>query len=166
MPVAIPNIKVASADGRHVIYDNANSFPVVDSLVPQSYASVLVDAVRLDDDPVTYTSEPLDVRGWNGVHVQIGINSTLAPTNVRVLLQTTIDGALVTWADFLEGLWASLSWEDTATAAGIVQSFTWPNNGADYIRFVVTATGSDAGNFFDVTITARQFRGAIAMAHA
>ena len=166
MPVAIPNIKVASADGRHVIYDNANSVPVVDSLVAQSYGSVLVDNVRLDDAPTTYTSAALDVRGWNGVHVQIGIDSTLAPTNVRVLLQTTIDGSLITWADFVEGLWASLYWEDTATATAIVQSFLWPNNGADYIRFVVTATGSDAGNFFDVTVTARQFRGAIAVAHA
>jgi hypothetical protein len=119
----------------------------------------------ISDDPTTFTSEGLDVRGWQAAWVEIQIDSTLAPTDVRILAQYSIDGG-VSWADFEEGLWASLYWEDTDTASGIRKIFLLPCGGVDQIRFVATATGSDATNFFDVTVIARQFRGSYATAHA
>jgi hypothetical protein len=97
--------------------------------------------------------------------VLISIDSTLAPTDIRVLAQFSMDAG-ITWFDFEEGLWASLYWEDTDTASGINKCFLLPCGGMDEVRFVVTGTGTDATNYFDVTLRCRQFRGSFGVAHA
>ena len=151
------------ADGADV--GAANPLPVDDPVVTEAAWTLLIDAVRIDDAPTFYNSAALDVSGYSAVWVLIDIDSTLAPTHLRVMAQFSEDGG-GTWWDFEEGLWASLGWEDTDTAAGINKVFMLPCGGVDDIRIRVVGTGTDATNFFDVTCYARQFRGNFAAAHA
>ena len=127
--------------------------------------TTLLDAVRLDDAPTFYNSAALDVTGYGMVALLVSIDSTLAPTDVRLLPQFSDDGG-TTWWDFEEGLWASLYWEDTATATVIYKAFVLPVAGFDDVRIRAVATGTDANNYFDVTVKARPFTGAYMGAHA
>lgn len=127
--------------------------------------TTLFNAQRIDDDPTAANSPQFDVTGYNAVWILIDIDSTLAPTHLRVLAQFS-DDAGTTWWDFEEGLWASLGWEDTDTASGINKAFLLPCGGIDLMRIRIIGTGTDGTNFFDVTILARSFRGNFAAAHA
>jgi len=127
--------------------------------------TTLLDAVRLDDDPTFYNSAALDVRGYSMVALLVSIDSTLTPTDVRLLPQFS-DDAGTTWWDFEEGLWASLYWDDASTATVIYKTFVLPVAGFDSLRIRAVATGSDATNYFDVTVKARPFTGAFSGAHA
>ena len=142
-----------------------DSFPVDEVLRTEAAWTTLIDAIRIDDAPTFYNSAAMDVTEWNAVWVLIDIDSTLAPTDLRVMAQFS-DDAGTTWWDFEEGLWASLYWEDTDTAAGINKAFLLPCGGIDDIRIRVVGTGTDATNFFDVTVLARAFRGNFGVAHA
>ena len=134
-------------------------------MLPAAAWTTLIDDVRIDDDPTFFNSDPLDVSVYNACWILIDIDSTLAPTHLRVLAQFS-DDAGTTWWDFEEGLWASLGWEDTDTASGINKAFMLPCGGIDDIRIRVVGTGTDATNFFDVSVLARPFRGNFAAAHA
>ena len=127
--------------------------------------TTLVDDIRIDDDPTSYNSAGLDVSEHNACWILIDIDSTLAPTHLRVLAQFSHDAG-TTWWDFEEGLWASLGWEDTDTASGINKAFMLPCGGIDLMRIRIIGTGTDATNFFDCTLLARAFRGNFASAHA
>jgi len=127
--------------------------------------TTLIDAVRLDDAPTFYNSAALYIEGYSMVALLVSIDSTLAPTDVRLLAQFSDDGG-TTWWDFEEGLWASLYWEDTATATEIHKAFVLPVAGFDHVRIRAVATGTDATNYFDVTVKARPFTGAFSGAHA
>lgn len=127
--------------------------------------TTLIDDQRLDDAPTSYDSAALDVDGWSAVWILVDIDSTLSPTNIRILAQFSDDGGS-TWWDFVEGLWASLYWEDVDTASGIKEVFLLPCGGIDDIRIRAIGTGTDATNYFDVTVKARAFGGAFNMAHA
>ena len=127
--------------------------------------TTLIDAVRLDDDPTVYNSAALDVRGYGMVALLVSIDSTLTPTDVRLLPQFSDDDG-TTWWDFEEGLWASLYWDDASTATVIYKAFVLPVAGFDSLRIRAVATGSDATNYFDVTVHARPFTGAFSGAHA
>jgi len=139
--------------------------PVDGLLTTEAAWTTLIDDVTIDDAPTFYNSEAMDVTEYNAVWVLIDIDSTLAPTDLRVLAQFSDDGG-TTWWDFEEGLWASLYWEDTDTAAGINKSFLLPCGGIDDIRIRIVGTGTDAGNFFVCTVLARAFRGNFGVAHA
>jgi hypothetical protein len=127
--------------------------------------TTLIDAIRLDNDPTFYNSAALDVEGYAMVALLVAIDSTLAPTDVRIVVQFSDDGG-TTWWDYEEGFWASLYWEDTATATEIHKAFVLPVAGFDSMRICAVATGTDAGNYFDVTVKARPFTGAYMGAHA
>lgn len=127
--------------------------------------TTLVNAVRIDDDPTSFNSAAQDSTGMSGAWILISIDSTLAPTDLRILAQWSNDAG-TTWWDFEEGLWASLMWEDTDTAAGILKAFLLPLGGIDTYRIRVIGTGTNAGNFFDVTVLSRLFRGTFGVAHA
>ena len=139
--------------------------PIDEIIRTEAAWTTLIDAVRIDNDPTSYNSGAMDVTEYSAVWVLIDIDSTLAPTTLRVLAQYS-DDAGTTWWDFEEGLWASLYWEDTATAAGINKAFLLPCGGIDDIRIRVVGTGTDATNYFDVTVKARAFRGNFGVAHA
>ena len=127
--------------------------------------TLLVDAVQIDDDPTSYNSAALDVTGKAAVWLLIDIDSTLAPTLLRVLPQFSDDGG-TTWWDFEEGLFASLAWEDTDTAAGINKTYLCPCAGQTSMRIRIVGTGTDANNYFDVTVKACPHIGGYAVAHA
>jgi len=133
--------------------------------ITESAWTTLIDNIRIDDAPTFYNSVAHNISTQSAVWVHIAIDSTLAPTNLRVIAQFTDDGG-TTWWDFEEGLWASLYWEDLDTAAGINKAFLLPCGGQDSMRIRVVGTGTDATNFFDVTVKIRSFRGNFGVAHA
>jgi len=113
---------------------------------------------------VQITSSRYAITSATGGWVCIFIDSTGAPTNVRILAQFSHDG--LAWWDFEEGLWASLYWEDTDTAAGIYKTYLLPCGGHDWVRFRAIGTGTAAGATFAVRVWFRAFRGAYGVAHA
>ncbi|MFQ5858981.1 MAG: hypothetical protein ACE5LU_25555, partial [Anaerolineae bacterium] len=119
--------------------------------------TTLVNAVRLDDSPTSYNSANMDVDGYRGAWVLIDVDSTLTPTDVRFLAQFSDDGGTTYW-DYEEGLWASLYFEDQDTASGVKKVFDLPLEGIDDWRIRVVATGTNATNYFDVTVKARGYR--------
>jgi hypothetical protein len=123
-----------------------------------------IDTV-LSAAPTQYTSAAYDITSTTGAWVNIFIDSTGAPTNVRILAQFSHDGGLH-WYCFEEGLWASLFWEDTDTAAGIYKTYLLPCGGQDLVRFQAIGTGTGAGATFAVQVWFRAFRGAYGVAHA
>jgi len=154
------NIQVGDADAT-----DANPVPSDEILRTEAAWTTLVNAIRIDDAPTSYDSAGMGVTEYNAVWLLIDIDSTLAPTDLRVLPQFTDDGG-TTWWDFEEGLFASLFWEDTDTAAGINKAYLLPCGGINEFRIRVIGTGTDATNFFDVTVLARAFRGNFGVAHA
>jgi len=157
-----------TADDHRLKVDIVNSgVPIISDveMILGSSWETLIDNVRIDDDPTFYNSAAFDVSIWSAVWVLIDIDSTLAPTNLRVVAQFSNDNG-VTWWDFEEGLWASLYWEDVDTASGINKAFLLPCGGQDNMRIRVVGTGTDATNYFDVTVKMRGFRGNFGVAHA
>ena len=155
--------------GYHIIWgsivDVTNPLSVEQHTIPAAAWTTLLNAVRLDDDPTFSYSAALDVSAQAALWVLVSIDSTLAPTNLRILVQCSEDGG-TTWWDFEEGLWASLCWEDVDTAAGIKKAYLLPCGGLDTVRIGAIATGTDANNYFTVTVKARAFTGSFAAAHA
>ena len=143
----------------------ANPLPVDVQVVDSVNWDTLIDNVRLDDDPTSYNSDAQDSDNYAGAWVLVDIDSAGQPTNVRLIAQFSHDGG-TTWWDFVEGLWASLYWEDTATADGIKQAFNLPLGGIDTWRIRAVGTGTAANDYFDVTVLARHYRGAFGIAHA
>lgn len=125
----------------------------------------IIDDIRLDDDPTSYNSAEVDTTGWSALWALFDIDSTLAPTNLRFIAQWSHDGG-TTWWDFEEGLWASLVWEDTDTASGVNKAFLLPCGGIDLVRIQAVATGTDATNYFQISVLVRPFRGNFEAAHA
>jgi hypothetical protein len=154
------NVQVGDIDASP-----ANPVPDDVQVISEVAWTTLINAIRLDDDPTSYNSAAMDVDGWSAVWILIDIDSTLAPTDIRILAQFSHDGG-TTWWDFVEGLWASLYWEDTDTASGLLSAFLLPLGGIDTFRIRAVGTGTNAGNFFDVTVLARAFRGNFGVAHA
>lgn len=155
--------------GRGIVQSSpmpeGGNMPVDEILRTEAAWTTLVNDIRIDDAPTFYNSAAMDITEYNAVWVLIDIDSTLAPTDLRVLAQYTHDGG-TTWWDFEEGLWASLFWEDTDTASGINKAKLLQCGGVDSIRIRIVGTGTDATNFFDVTVLARAFRGNFGVAHA
>ena len=125
----------------------------------------------IDDEEILtfapFISPAFYCSGWAGAWVYISIDSTGSPTNVRILAQFRVaPGNPNDWADFEEGLWASLYWEFTDTADGILKAFNLPFGGNEAIRFQAIAEGADQENYFDVTVRIRPYYPAVGMAHA
>jgi len=137
--------------------DLTETQPVAAAVDTAAVWTTLISEVRIDDDPVYHNSPALDVDGWAAAWILISIDSTLAPTTLRVLAQFSDDEG-TTWWDYEEGLWAALFWEDVDTASGIKKAYLLPCGGIDLMRINVTGAGTDATNFFDVTVKARAYR--------
>jgi len=145
--------------------NETNPVPVEEVIRTAGAWPTLVNAVVFDAVTTAFNSIALDISGEGAIWVLIFVQSVGAPTNIRVLPQFSSD-ASVTWWDFEEGLWASLMWEDTDTAAGIHKAYLLPCGGQDLLRFNVVATGTGVGATFTVTIHARAFHGNFGVAHA
>ena len=136
---------------------------VASVVVSEENWTTVINNVRVDDAPTAADGTPVTVTGWSALWVLLRIDSTLAPTNIRFIAQYLVGGQ---WYDFEEGLWASLMWEDTDTASGVNKVFLLPCGGIDTVRIRAVGTGTDAGNFFDISVSVRAFRGNFAVAHA
>lgn len=123
----------------------------------------LFNNVRMDTTTIR-NSAVFDVEDWAGMWVDVYVDSTLTPTNLRLIAQFG-DGT-GNWQDFLEGFWSTVYWEDQDTAGGIYESLNLPCGGRRNVRFRLVSTGSDALNYFDVTVKVRPYRPAMSMAHA
>ena len=154
------NVRTADAD-----VSITNPLPVdVRTVTEAAWTTLLADTV-FDGTPAVANSNSHDVSGQSALWMQIFIDSTGAPTDARIIAQFSHNNG-ANWSDFVEGLWASLYWEDTATAAGIRQMFLLPCGGQDLVRFRVVTTGTAPGATFTVGIRARAFRGNFGVAHA
>jgi len=135
-------------------------------VVAQSAWAVLLNDVVIDGTPAAVNSDSLDVSEYSALWIQLYVESAGAPTDVRIIPQFSHNNG-ANWFDFVEGYWASLYYEDTATAApGIRHSFLLPCGGQDLVRFRAVTTGAGVGATFTVGIRARAFRGNFGVAHA
>ena len=119
--------------------------------------TTLHSAVRLDDSPTSANSANVDCDGYRGAWILCDIDSTLAPTTLQIIAQFSEDGGTTYW-DYVEGVWASLFYEDTVVASGITHAYHLPLEGIDDFRIRIVAVGSDASKYFDVTIKARLYK--------
>ena len=133
------------------------SVPIDNTLVSQGDYVDLLTAVVFNNVITTQDSGVINVEGYRRALVLIDIDSTLAPTNITFTPQFTENGG-ATWWDFQEGIWASMVFEDTATASGINKVFKLDISGTDKWQISVVATGTDATNFFTVTVKTRAYR--------
>ena len=135
-------------------------------IVAQSAWAVLLNDVVIDGTPAAVNSESLDVSEYSALWIQLYVESAGAPTDLRIIAQFSHNNG-ANWFDFVEGYWASLYYEDTATAApGIRHSFLLPCGGQDLVRFRAVTTGAGVGATFTVGVRARAFRGNFGAAHA
>ena len=127
------------------------------TVLPEDSWTTLIDAVLLDDSPTSATSANMAVDGMRGAWVLLNIDSTLTPTDVRFVPQFSEDGG-TTYYDYLEGVWASMYFEDADTASGITRAFYLPFAGVDDWRMYVVATGTSSSAKFTITVKARAYR--------
>ena len=154
------NVRTAGADASAT-----NPLPVdVRTVTEATWTTLLADTL-LDGTPAVVNSNSLDVSGQGALWMQIFIDSVGAPTDARIIAQFSHNNG-ANWSDFVEGLWSSLYWEDTATAASIRQMFLLPCGGQDLVRFRVVTTGTAPGATFTIGIRARAFRGNFGVGHA
>ena len=161
---------VAEFTGEHrlkvdVAGNETSPIPADEVVRTEAGWTTLMNAQVFDNVTTTDESNPHNTFEWSAMWVYIHIQSANAPTDVRIQAQFQ-DGLGNNWWDFEEGLWASLYWEDTDTAAGIRKVFLLPCGGVWNVRFRVVATGTNAVNTFTVTIRVRNFRGNFGVAHA
>ena len=71
-----PEITVRSQDGTLQVIDRLAAVSNIGGVYEQSYATLLVDDVRIDDDPTTYTTAAISTKGWSALWVLIKIDST------------------------------------------------------------------------------------------
>jgi hypothetical protein len=154
----VRNIRVAGSD-----VSPTNPVPVDEIIRTESAWTTLMASTVFDGTPATENSNTHDVSEYGALWVHIYIDSTGAPTDVRVLPEFQGVGH---WWDYEEGLWASLMWEDTDTANGIRKAFLLPCGGQDTVRFRVITTGTGPGATFEVSIHVRAFRGNFGVGHA
>ena len=107
----------------------------------------LVDNIRFDDDPTTYTSVAVDALQFRKFILFVTKAVTLLPTTIEVQVQYSPDN--VNWYLFTRGPFGYLAWEDTAGTENEAIDGDVP---ARYLRVYVVAVGTDATNYFDLTV--------------
>ena len=133
-------------------------------MVLDGFTQTLMVSQRINDTNDHFT-QSIDVHEWNAAWIRMFIRSTLAPTDIRFV-------PIFGWGDgvqeeFVEGLWASMFFEDTDTAApGIHRTFLLPCGGVYFVQFRIVATGANVNNYFTVEMSAQLFRGNFGVAHA
>lgn len=128
--------------------------------VQEVYATMRIDTT---DD---YFSTTIDVHEASAVWIGLSVESTGAPTDVTFIPMLSFGGESDFMYEFLEGLWASMVFEDTDTAAGLARTYLLPCGGAYFLCFRVVGTGTNVANYFTVRIVAQPFRGNFASAHS
>ena len=96
-----------------------------------------------DDDPTTATSAAIDCWPYRMATFSFELDVANSPTDITIECQVSLDGT--NWAKLTNGAWGSLLYTAAAIGSGIERAYTFPIC-AQKIRFVVTATGTDASN--------------------
>lgn len=142
-----------------------NPIPVDEIIRAEPAWTTLMNGQLFNNVVTAANSLVHNIEGYGATWVHVYVISAGAPTDIRVLAQYSDDGG-TTWWDFEEGLWASLTWEDTDTAAGIRKAYLLTCGGQDLVRFRVICNGTTAVNTFICTIRCRSFYGNFGVAHA
>lgn len=100
-----------------------------------------------DDNPTSSTSEAVEC--WNYRYATVGlcIDSTLAPTDIRIDVEVSPDNTI--WYKLMNGPLGLWIYEDTGTATEICRALNFEIS-SRFIRVKITCTGTDATNFFTV----------------
>ena len=109
----------------------------------------LVDGIVLDDDPTTYTSDSIATENFRDLSVLVNLAVTLAPTDIVIRIQESDDD--VNFHTIMNGPFGDLRYEDSA---GAKKEAIHGKVLAPYLRAYVVATGTDATNFFTLTLKA------------
>lgn len=109
----------------------------------------LIDGVTFNNTTTASNSNAQDCYSYRYFLLYLNIDSTNAPTDIQFLIQYSDDGG-TTWYDYRQGLFASLFYEDTVVAAGILECFSGEVMGRT-IRLRVVATGTTSTATFLVT---------------
>jgi hypothetical protein len=117
-------------------------------------------------DAQDHLSNTMDVNEANAVWVGLYVESTGAPTDITFVPMLSFGGESDTMYEYREGLWASMVFEDTDTATGLLRTYLLACGGAYFLRFRVTATGAGAVNYFTTRIVIQRFRGNFTAGHA
>ena len=110
------------------------------------------DIVTLEEDQIlnnvttSKNSESVETRNYKRFALFLKIDSTLAPTDIRFIIQFSNDGG-TTWWDLQNDFFGDLRYEDTATATAIHEVLEGPCAGR-LLRLRAVGTGTDATNFF------------------
>lgn len=121
----------------------------------RSAVATLLDAVVFNAVTTTYSSAAQAVGQYRRFLLYLDIDSTLAPTDVRFIVEFSPDGG-TTWHEYRQGLFAALYYEDVDTAAGLKVCFSGECAGRTF-RLRVVATGTTATALFTVTAKAEFF---------
>lgn len=149
-------------DGVHALMVHA---PQADVTKDSAWTTLLNDVV-IDGTPAAVNSVSHLLGGRSALWVHLYVQSVGAPTDLRIIAQFSHNNG-ANWFDFVEGFWASLYYEDTATAApGIRHAFLLPCGGQDLVRFRAVTTGAGPGATFTVGIRVYGFVGNFGVAHA
>ena len=167
-PVPVSLVEVTDEDPIPVSLvevTDEDPVPVGEIIRTESVWTTLMNAQIFNNVVTAANSLTHNIVGNGALWVHIFVTSGGTPTDIRVLAQFSDDGGS-TWWDFEEGLWASLMWEDTDTAADIRKAYLLTCGGQDLVRFRVICNGTTAPNTFTCTIGVRAFRGNFGVAHA
>lgn len=100
----------------------------------------------LDDSPTSKNSAAQDTEPYSRFLLYLKIDSTLAPTDIRFIIQFSNDGG-TTWFDLQNDFWGDLRYEDTAVASIVYECLEGPCAGKK-MRLRAVATGTNATNYF------------------
>lgn len=118
----------------------------------RSAVVTLLDAVVFNDVTTTDQSAAQDVRQYRGFTLYLNIDSTLAPTDIRFIVEFSPDGG-TTWHEYRQGPFASLYYEDQDTASGLLVCLSGDCAGRTF-RLRAVATGTSATALFTATAQA------------
>jgi len=107
----------------------------------------LIDAIKLDDNPTSYTSTCTDVSAYDYGMLFLDIAVNGAPTDVLFELYTGCADNACTYK-IMDGPLGDLRYDDTCCPR--VESIAIPYF-CDYLSVKATATGTDADKYFTVT---------------
>lgn len=107
---------------------------------------IMVDNITFDDDPTSYTSDPITSTSFRKFLLRIDLAVTGTPTSIQINVEFSHHGA--TWEKYMQGPFGSLMYEDTAGA----KSECIPGERlGNKMRINVVALGTDVNNYFTLT---------------
>ena len=112
------------------------------------------DVVQLFDgelvqDTRNHVSDAVECGAFRHFNLNLNIDSTSTPTDLRIQVQF-LDTQSGKWHTYKQGLFASLYYEDTDTASGILEMFSGECAGRA-MRIVLTGTGTTSSAYFTVS---------------